>query len=144
MSEVRRQITVRAAPSVAEAAWPHFVHSVLSGHQRLACDELACVDAVHAGLISFEPAADGTTTVVFSLDTHGDDTVSPQTLEQNVTRDLVVFKDYLEAGGGKGGKLTASERRETQDREERKRHEPHADHTSRGYEAAANKDMWPT
>ena len=144
MSEVCRQITVEAAPPVAEAAWPHFVHSVLSGHQRLACDELACVDSVHAGLVSFEPAADGMTTVVFSLDTNGDDTVSPQVLEQNVTRDLVVFKDYVERGGASAGKPTASERREMQDREERKRHEPHADHVSRGYEAASNKDMWPT
>ena len=144
MSKIRRQITVEAAPSVAEAAWPHFVHSILSGHQRLACDELACVDAVHAGLVGFEPAAEGMTTVVFSLDTNGDDTVSPQVLEQNVDRDLVVFKDYVEGGGGPAGKRTASERREMQDREERKRHEPHADHVARGYEAASNKDMWPT
>jgi hypothetical protein len=144
MSELRRQILVEAAPSVTEAAWSHFIRWIISGHQRLACDELACVDAVRVGLISFEPAAGGWTTVVFTVDTNGDDTVPPQVLEQNMARDLVVFKDYVERGDDSVGKSTPSERRERQGREERKRHEPHADHLARGYEAASNKDMWPT
>ena len=144
MSEVRRQILVEAAPSVTASTWSHFIQWILSGHQRLACDELACVDAVRIGMISFEPADSGFTTVVFRVDTDGDDTVSPQVLEQNMARDLVVFKDYIERGDAFLGKGTPSELRERQDREERKRHERHADHQARGYESASNKDMWPT
>ena len=69
MPTVHRQIQVEASPSVALATWEHFVRWIMTGHQRLACDELACVDAVRAGLVSVEPADGGDrTTVSFNID----------------------------------------------------------------------------
>ena len=144
MAAVRRQIEVEAPPSVTEATWDHFISSVRNGHQRLACDELICVDAVKAGMISFTAVPGAKTRVEFSFEMDGNTTPSRQLLEQNMTRDLMTFKDYVERGGHEYGKPTASERREMQGREERSRHERHPDHAARGYEAASNKDMWPT
>jgi len=59
MSTVRRHIEVEAPPSVALATWSHVVRWIMTGHQRLACDELACVDAVRAGLVACEPLGGG-------------------------------------------------------------------------------------
>ena len=144
MSNVRRQIEVEAPPSVTEATWSHFIRWILSGHQRLTCDELSCVDAVRAGLISFESAPGGWTTVVFSLEVDGDDTISPQLLEQNMARDLVVFKDYVERGDNQVGKPSASERREMLAHEERDKHETLHSHIAGENETVAYTDHFPT
>lgn len=41
----------------------------MTGHQRLACDELAGVDAVRAGLVALEPVGGGSrTTVIFNVE----------------------------------------------------------------------------
>ena len=125
MSTVSRHIEVEAPPSVALATWSHFVRSVMTGHQRLACDELACVDAVRAGLVAFEPAHGGSrTNVIFKLD--GDDENGPSraVLEQNVARDLVLFKDYIERGGHQVGKPTRAEKQAMVEDQERHSHEP--------------------
>ena len=120
MPTVRRHIEVEASPSVALATWSHFTRWILSGHQRLACDELACVDAVRAGLVSFEPVeGSGRTNVVFSLDCDEENGPSREVLEQNVARDLVVFKDYIERGGNQVGKPTRAERQAMVEDEER-------------------------
>ena len=103
MSTVSRHIEVHAPPSVALATWSHFVRWVMNGRQRLACDELACVDAVRAGLVSFEPVDAGSRTdVIFNLECDEENGPSREVLEQNVARDLVVFKDYIERGGQSG------------------------------------------
>ena len=64
MSTVNRHIEVEAPPSIALATWSHFVRSVMNGRQRLACDELACIDAVRAGLVAFAPVDGGGRTTV--------------------------------------------------------------------------------
>ena len=123
MSTVRRHIEVEAPPSIALATWSHFVRSVMNGHQRLACDELACVDAVRAGLVSFESVnGGGRTNVVFNLDCDDENGPSRAVLEQNVARDLVVFKDYIERGGNQVGKPTKAEKQAMVEDEERRGH----------------------
>ena len=141
---LRRQIEVEAPPSVTEATWGHFISSVRNGHQRLTCDDLVCVDAVRAGMITFTSAPEARTRVEFAIELDGAANPSPQQMEQNMMRDLVTFRDYVERGGNEFGKPTASERRELQGREERSRHERHPDHQARGYESLSNKDLWPT
>lgn len=144
MSPVSRHIEVEAPPSVTEATWSHFIRWVMSGHQRLACDELACVDAVRAGLVSFAAAPGGRTTVEFALDLDGDGTISPQLLEQNIERDLVVFKDYVERSGNQAGKPTAEERVEMVEHEARERHEPVRTHIAGEDEPLSYTDTFPT
>jgi len=111
MSTVRRHIEVAAPPSVALATWSHFTRSVMNGHQRLACDELACVDAVRAGLVAFEPADGGRTNVIFNVDYDEEHGPSRAVLEQNVARDLVVFKDYIEVADKHAGRPTQAEKK---------------------------------
>jgi len=123
MSTVRRHIEVEAPPSIALATWSHFVRSVMNGKQRLACDELACVDAVRAGLVSFEAVNAGSRTdVVFKLDCDDENGPSRAVLEQNVARDLVLFKDYIERGGNQVGKPTRAEKQAMLEDEERHTH----------------------
>lgn len=125
MSTVRRHIEVEAPPSVALATWSHFVRRVRTGRQRLACDELACIDAVRAGLVAFEPADGGSrTTVVFNVECDDVDGPPWATLEQNVARDLVVFKDYVERGANQVGRPTAAEMTALVEDEERQKREP--------------------
>lgn len=145
MSTVRRHIEVQAPPSIALATWSHFVRWIMSGHQRLACDELACVDAVRAGLVSFEPVDGGSrTNVIFNVD--GDEETGPSrsVLERNVTRDLVVFKDYIERGDNWVGKPTRAEQRAMIADEERHKHEQLHRRISAEDEAVAYQDHFPT
>jgi hypothetical protein len=143
MSTVRRHIEVEAPPSVALATWSHFARWIMTGHQRLACDELACVDAVRAGLVSFEPADNGHTTVVFVLDSD-DEGPSRAVLEQNLARDLVVFKDYIERGGNQVGRATANEKKAMVEDEERHDHQQLHRHIGAEDEAVAFVDHFPT
>jgi hypothetical protein len=144
MATLRRQIHVEASPAVTEASWPQFVHAVRHGQHRLACDDLVCVDAIKSGMITFVPGDGAHTVVEFAFETDGEGQPAAEVVEQNMARDLVVFKDYVERGGSDYGKATPSERREMQGREERKNHERHRDHLAKGYEDASNKaDMYP-
>jgi hypothetical protein len=112
VSTIHRHIEVQAPPSVALATWSHFVRWVMTGHQRLACDELACVDAVRAGLVRFEPVEGGSRTdVSFNLECDEEGGPSRAALERSLDRDLVVFKDYMERGDNWVGKPTRAERR---------------------------------
>ena len=145
MSTVTRHIEVEAPPSVALATWSHFVRWVLSGQQRLACDELACVDAVRAGLVAFEPVSGGSRTdVIFNLEVDEENGPSRAVLEQNVTRDLVVFKDYIEREGNRQGQPSRAEKEAMIADEERQR--PEQSHRRVAVEeATANfRDHFPT
>ena len=144
MSTVRRQIQVAAPPSVALATWSHFVRWIMSGHQRLACDELACIDAVRAGLVSFEPVGGGRTTVIFNLECDDENGPSRAVLEQNVVRDLVVFKDYIERGDNWVGKPTKAERQAMIEDEERHSHEQLHRRIGAEGEAISYQDHFPS
>ena len=144
MATLRRRIEVEAPLSRTQATWSHFVNAVRHGQHHLACDDLVCVDAVQTGMITFAPGDGGHTVVEFTFETDEEAQPAPEVVEQNMARDLVVFKDYVERGGGDYGRATPGELREMQAREERKRHERHADHLAKGYEDSATKaDMYP-
>jgi hypothetical protein len=145
MSTVRRHIEVEAPPSVALATWSHFARWIMSGHQRLACDELACVDAVRAGLVAFEPVNGGSRTdVIFSLDCDEENGPSRAVLEQNLTSDLLVFKDYIERGGDQVGKHTAADREAMIEDEERASHKQVHRHIGVEDETADFRHHFPT
>jgi hypothetical protein len=145
MSTVSRHIEVEAPPSVALATWSHFVRSVRSGRQRLACDELACVDAVRAGLVSFEPVNSGSRTdVIFNLEYDEENGPSKEVLEQNVARDLVVFKDYIERGGNQVGKPTRAEQQALVEDEERHSHQQLHRRMGAENEAVSYQDHFPS
>jgi len=144
MSTVRRQIEVEAAPSVVRSTWTHFVQWILTGHQRLACDEFACVDAVRAGLVTFEPAANGHTTVVFQLETAEAGAPSHEVLEQNVARDIVLFKDYIERGGNQVGRPTRQEKQAMTEDQERRSHDRLHRSIGSEDEAIAYQDHFPS
>jgi hypothetical protein len=145
MSTVRRHIEVEASPSVALATWSHFVRWVMTGHQRLACDELACVDAVRAGLVTFEPVDGGArTSVVFTVDSDDENGPPRSVLEQNVARDLVVFKDYVERGGNQVGRPTGAEKQAMAEDEERHTHQQLHRRIGAEDETIAYQDHFPT
>ena len=144
MSTVRRHIEVAAPPSVALATWSHFTRSVMNGHQRLACDELACVDAVRAGLVAFEPADSGRTNVIFNLDYDEENGPSRAVLEQNVARDLVIFKDYIERGGNQVGRPTRAEEQAMVEDQERHSHEQLHRRIGAEDEAVSYQDHFPS
>jgi hypothetical protein len=95
MATIQQQIDVAGDAAVVRQTWSRFVLWARTGSGRLACDELACVDAVRAGLVDFVPAPDGRTTVVFRLEEQ-EDGPSPLELRRHLGHDLVVFKDYVE------------------------------------------------
>ena len=145
MSTVSRHIEVHAPPSVALATWSHFVRSVMNGRQRLACDELACVDAVRAGLVSFEPVNAGSRTdVIFNLECDEENGPSREVLEQNVARDLVVFKDYIERGGNQVGKPTRDEEQAMAEDDERHSHQQLHRRIGAENEAVSYQDHFPS
>ena len=145
MSTVSRHIEVDLPPSEALAAWPYFTRWIMTGHQRLACDELACVDAVRAGLVAFEPVDGGSRTdVIFNVDRDEENGPSLAVLEQNVARDLVVFKDYVERGGNQVGKPTIAEKKAMIEDQERRSHDQLHRHLGAEDEPVAYGDHFPT
>jgi len=145
MSTVCRHIEVEVPPSVALATWSHFARWIMSGHQRLACDELACVDAVRAGLVSFEPLKGGSRTdVIFNLDYDEENGPSRAVLEQNLARDLVVFRDYIEHGGNQVGKPTRAEKQAMVEDQERASHKQVHRHVGVEDETADFRHHFPT
>jgi hypothetical protein len=95
---IQQQIEVAADPSLVGSLWDRFIHWVHTGPGGLVCDELACVDAVRAGLVEFVPAPNGRTLVIFRVD-EPDGGPSPEELRVGLGHDLVVFKDYVERSG---------------------------------------------
>jgi hypothetical protein len=145
MPTVSRHIEVHAPPSVALATWSHFVRSVMNGRQRLACDELACVDAVRAGVVAFEPVdGGGGTTVTFNIDCEEECGPLRDVLEQNVARDLVVFKDYIERGDNWVGKPTRAEKQAMIEDQERHSHEQLHRHIAAENEPVSYQDHFPS
>jgi hypothetical protein len=116
----------------------------MTGTQKLACDEFACVDAVRSGLVSFEPSAGGRTTVVFTLETEDSTEPSKEVLEQHVSRDLVVFKDYIERGGNQVGRPTKAEKKAILEDQGRHSHERLRRDISAEDETISYGDHFPT
>jgi hypothetical protein len=100
MHIISRHVDVLAPLSVAEANWPHFARWVLTGHEKLACNEFVCADAEASGSISFEPLMPDKTRVHFEMTPPDDqDQLPVDEIERRIMHDLVVFKDYVERGG---------------------------------------------
>lgn len=108
MATISRQIEVDAAPPAVGAAWSRFIEWVHVGPSHLACDDLACVDAVRAGLVTLSSSPSGKTIVVFRLDA-GSGEPAVDGLEDNMGHDLVMFKDYVEHQGMGAGRPTHDE-----------------------------------
>jgi len=104
MSDVRRSVDVPAPLDDVVEAWQHFLDGVLTGKRRLACDEIACVNAAEIGAVGFEPSESGGTRVTFRVtlpdDVYDDDRLKAERelLDGKVARDLVLFWDYIESG----------------------------------------------
>ncbi len=100
MHIISRHIDVPAPLPVVETNWPHFVHWVLTGHEKLACNEFVCADAAASGRISFEPLAPDRTRVRFEMSPPDDQDQMPMAeIGRRIMHDLVVFKNYVEQGG---------------------------------------------
>ncbi len=98
MATIQQQIRVDAKREDVKATWSRFVRWANAGPGHLLCHEFACVDAVRSGLVSFQPAANGRTTVTFRLE-EVPGGPAPQELKRRISHDLVVFKDYVERTG---------------------------------------------
>ena len=96
MATVRREVEIDAGPAVTRTSWDHFLESVRTSQHRLACDELACTDAVGTGAVRFEASGNGRTKMIVEVKPDGGP--SAETLSQQVVHDLLVFKDYIERG----------------------------------------------
>ncbi len=109
MATIQQQIEVAAEPALVAANWGRFIRWAHTGPGHLACDELACVDAVRSGLVDFVPAAGGRTTVIFHVE-RPDAGPAPEELERQLGHDLVMFKDYVERSGLARREVTETER----------------------------------
>jgi hypothetical protein len=108
MAFIQQQIEAAADPALVRSTWAHFVQWAHTGPGHLLCDDLACVDAVRAGLVDFVPAANGRTTVIFRLE-EIENGIAPAEIKRQLGHDLVVFKDYVERSGLVRRKPTAAE-----------------------------------
>ena len=108
MATIQQQIEVAVDPVLVRSTWDRFVHWAHIGPAHLLCDELACVDAVRAGLVDFVPTQDGRTIVIFRMDEVKDGPPSEE-IKRQLGHDLVVFKDYIERSGLSERKPTAAE-----------------------------------
>jgi hypothetical protein len=96
MSVIRQSVEIAAPVDEVRAAWPRFLEWVLAGSRRFSCSELACVDAVDTGAVSFD-GGDTTTIVTFALDREGDAALLPEAqLTRDLRHDLDLFKRYYE------------------------------------------------
>ena len=143
MDTIRRELAIDAPPSETRASWDHFLQWVRTSQHRLACDELACTDAVGTGAVRFAQGEGGSTQVVVEVRTEG----SPpaDVLSQQVIHDLLVCKDWTERR--RGGKPSAAEHR-SRLRDDARHNEPAHLHTSKeNHNAPAGgsyTDRYPT
>jgi hypothetical protein len=105
MAIIQQQIEVAADPALVGSTWSRFIQWAHTGPGHLVCDDLACVDAVRAGLVDFVPTQNGRTTVIFRMD-EAQDGPPPDEIKRQLGHDLVVFKDYVERSGLIQRKLT--------------------------------------
>lgn len=143
MATIRREIEVDAAPSVVAATWKRFIEWAHNGPSRLACDEIACVDAVRAGLVTFTTSPTGHTTVVFAYEAEAGGPAAEE-VARHLGHDLVVFKDYVERSGHQVGVPTELEERAMVDAEDRRQHRPASERQSERDESVAYADHFPT
>jgi hypothetical protein len=108
MATIQQQIEVAADPAHVGSTWSRFIQWAHTGPGHLVCDELACVDAVRAGLVDFVPAQNGRTTVIFRMEEVADGP-PPDVVRRELGHDLVVFKDYVERSGLVDRKPTEAE-----------------------------------
>jgi len=143
MATIGRQIDVDAAPPVVAATWDRFIHWAHNGAGRLACDDLACVDAVRAGLVTFVPSSAGGTLVTFRLETQ-EAGPSGDVIARHLGHDLVVFKDYVERVGARGGRPTPPEKKAVADADDRRRHRADGERMSKRDGTVSYTDHFPT
>ncbi len=108
MASIHQQIVIAAEPDFVRTTWKRFIQWTHTGPGHLLCDELACVDAVRSGLVTFAPSPNGRTTVIFRIDEIVDGP-SPEELKHRLGHDLVAFKDYVERSGLVDRKPTETE-----------------------------------
>jgi hypothetical protein len=123
MATIQQQIQVAADPALVSSSWARFIQWAHIGPSRLACDELACMDAVRSGLVEFVPAPSGETTVIFRID-QPENGPSPAELERHLGHDLVLFKHYTENGGHADGSPGETQRAASEVEAGRKGHRP--------------------
>ncbi len=143
MATIHQQIEVAEDPAYVRSTWSRFIEWVHTGPGHLLCDELACVDAVRSGLVSFTPAANGRTTVAVRME-QAVGGPSPEDLRRELGHDLVMFKDYVERSGKKLGKPTPLEEREMVAAQDRQQHRPATERQSERDESVAYTDHFPT
>ncbi len=96
MPALRQSIEVAASVEDAHSAWPHFLEWVLVGSRRFSCNELACVDAVASGAVSFLSMGDHSL-VTFELERQGEfELLQEEQLSHDLWHDLMLFKQYME------------------------------------------------
>jgi hypothetical protein len=96
LSAIHQSIEIAAPVADVRAAWPRFLEWVLAGSRRFSCGQLACVDAVDSGAVSFEGDS-STTRVTFVLDREGAAGLLPEEqLTRDLRHDLDLFKRYYE------------------------------------------------
>ncbi len=129
MTTISRDIHVDASPQQVREAWNPFIEEMLSGPMRLACDELACVDAIRSGLVTAELSGEGDTSVVVRLESGEAQGPADETIGQRIMRDLILFKDFVEARGGTARPVRKAEAEEDARREHKPPglHPVHAD-----------------
>jgi hypothetical protein len=129
MASISRDIHIDASPQQVREAWDPFIENMLTGPMRLACDELACTDAIRSGLLTVTPAAEGGTSVVVRLESGDAPGPADETIGQRIMRDLILFKDFVEAGGGSTRPVRKAEAEEDTRREHKPPglHPVHAD-----------------
>ena len=98
MATIQQQIEVAADLGLVSSTWGRFIRWAHTGPGHLLCDELACVDAVRAGLVDFVPTHNGRTTVIFRME-EVQDGPPPEEIKRRLGHDLVAFKDYVERSG---------------------------------------------
>jgi hypothetical protein len=114
MTSVRRSIEIPASRTETTEAWRQFLDSVLVGHRRLACDEVACVSATDAGIIEFDALAGDRTRVTLNIVTPEEQTEQErELLEHKASHDLVLFWSYIDGGdyAAERGRPSEDERR---------------------------------
>ena len=109
MATIQQQIEVAADPVLVRSTWDRFIQWAHTGPGHLLCDDLACVDAIRAGLVDFVPTQNGRTTVIFRMEEMEAGPPSEE-LKRQLGHDLVVFKDYIERSGLVDRKPTDAER----------------------------------
>ena len=101
---ISREIRVAAPLADVSARWKHFIDWVLVGCSRMVCDELACLNAVDTGKVTFSPDGGEATRVVFTLEVPDDVSDARRTeVQHHIDHDLVAFKDYIERPETSGG-----------------------------------------